>query len=143
MRTGYKLTDPRFMFTSRTSKSTSALLRFGPVDLNEEVPFPRDWQHMSYCVLFDPPFDETKKITFDDLILGSRTFQGLADLFEVKPQDFEGAKKVQLETDSSIKAFEELALQADNPDIGLVFLDKSDKEIMPFLTGASSMTPST
>lgn len=129
VRKGYKLAPPVFMFKTGVSKSTSALMKYGPVDLNNEMPFARSWKKVNYCLLFDPPFSKTKQRVFNDLVLGSKVFEGLKNLFEVKPLDLEESKRVRLQTESKIADFDKLAGGLEGFDIGLAFLDKPKEHI--------------
>lgn len=126
---GYRLAPPLFMFKSGTAKSTSALMKYGPVDLNRELPFVRDWKKINHCLLFDPPFNKSKERVFNDLVLGSKVFDGLKNLFEVEAPNLQESKKLRLQTENKIADFDKLADGVDGFDVGLTFLDKPREHI--------------
>ena len=104
-------------------------MKYGPVDLHKEMPFIRGWKKLNYCLLVDPPFSKSKQRVFKDLVLGSRIFQGLKNLFEVEPQNLTASKKILLPTGSDITDFDKLAEGLHGFDVGLTFLDKPKEDI--------------
>ena len=104
-------------------------MKYGPVDLHKKMPFVRPWKKVSYCLLFDPPFNKSKQRVFNDLILGSKIFPGLTNLVEVEPQNLEESNKVILQTQNNIADFDKLADGLHGFDVGLTFLDKPKEDV--------------
>jgi hypothetical protein len=129
VREGYRFEEPLFMFKGGTSRSTTGLMRLGPIDLDKSMPFLRTWKEMKCCLLGNTPFDERVGRAFDDLVIGSDRFPGMARIFDVECQSFREVKKLPMGSESTIASLDGLAESATGFNIGLVFLDMSKRDV--------------